>query len=173
VSLESARVLCADLGKLLVPVRLQVLSAPVDLALWPGLLAALVLLAVSVAVRGLRAPVLVLAGLLMSLPALAGLYGAKHVVLENRLYLAVVGVAVLAGEILRALDTGERTRPLLKVAPTALLFALAIATTRYSQSFANGDDFSRAAIAASPRSGVAVNLLQRAAMRNSGAGSIR
>jgi protein O-mannosyl-transferase len=173
VSLESARVLLADLGKLLVPVRLQVLSAPVDVAAWPGLIAALVLLAVGVGVRGLRAPVLVLAGSLMSLPALAGLYGAKHVVLENRLYLAVAGVAVLGGEVLRALGAGERPRPASRVAPAALLLALAVATARYSRSFASADDFSRAAIAASPHSGVAVNLLQRAAMRNSGAGSNR
>jgi hypothetical protein len=172
VSLASAQVLVADLGKLIVPFQLQVLSAPVDLPSWPGLVAATILLAAFVGVRGLRRPVVALAGLLLVLPAIAGLHGARFVVLENRLYLAVVGVAVLAAEILRALGAGERARPALTVAPAALLIALAIATTRYSKSFASGEEFAQAAIAASPRSGVAVNLLQRAAMRRGKSGSL-
>jgi hypothetical protein len=93
-------------------------------------------------------------------------------VLENRLYLAVAGVAVLGAEILRALGPRARARPALNIAPAALLIALAIATTRYSKSFANGAEFAKAAISASPRSGVAVNLMQRATMRGHQSGSV-
>jgi hypothetical protein len=143
-----------------------VLSAPEDLAVWPGLVACIVLAAALVGVRGLRRPVLVLAAALVVLPGLAGLYGAKFVVLENRLYLAVVGVALLGSEVLRALESSARQRALLQIAPAALLIALATLTVRYSPSFKDGYHFSRAAIAASPNSGLAVNLVQRAAMRN-------
>lgn len=166
LSLQHAKIPLVDLGKLFAPVHLQVLSAPEDLELWPGLVAAVLIAAALIGVRGLRPPVLALVATLLFLPGLAGLYGAKFVVLENRLYLAVVGVALLGSEVLRALESSGRQRALLSVAPAALLIALATLSVRYSPSFKDGYHFSRAAIAASPNSGLAVNLVQRAAMRN-------
>lgn len=166
LTFQHAKIPLADLGKLFAPVHLQVLSAPEDLKLWPGLAACVVVAAALVGVRGLRRPVLALAAALILLPGLAGLYGAKFVVLENRLYLAVVGVALLGSEALRALESSGRPRALLSIAPAALLIALATLSVRYSPSFKDGYHFSRAAIAASPNSGLAVNLVQRAAMRN-------
>lgn len=152
-------VLLADLGKLVCPVKLQVLSSPRDILLWPGIVATIVLGVAVWAVPGVRRRIAILALALLIVPMLASLPGARHVVLENRLYLPVAGLAILAAEVLRA--SGSISSPL-RIAPVIVastaLAALGIAAVLHSSNYRNRERFSEAAIVASPRSSIAANL---------------
>jgi len=158
-------VLLSDLGKLLLPVRLQVLAAPRDVHVWPGIIA-LVLIALllwRLPIKHNRIQAFALGCLL--LPMLVGLLGAKRVVLENRLYLSTVGVAVLLGHALQATHAKQiRLNRVRLIAATGVLLILGVATVRYSQSYQDRQRFAQAAITASPHSGLAVNLLRRSSL---------
>ncbi len=163
--------LLADFGKLVLPLRLQVLAAPEDVVWWPGVVALGIALAAVVALRGrgmrgLRGGVVGMGMLLAGVPVVMGVLASRLVVLENRLYLPAAGMAVLLAELFRvlALCVVKRRRVGLFVVggavPLLLLFALS--TLKYSQWFRDRQSFSLAAIEGSPRSGLAGYLRQRA-----------
>jgi hypothetical protein len=152
-------VLLSDIGKLALPLRLQVLATPVDTVAWPGWVVIVGLVITLWLVRGLRRGVVAFAIALMLAPSLMGLLATPLVVLENRLYLAVVGLAVLLGEVLRALQAGRaRYAKAAPVIVAACAVALSIVTLRYSQSFRDSEHFRLAAIKASPHSYLAMYL---------------
>ncbi len=152
-------VLLSDIGKLLLPLRLQVLAAPVDTVAWPGLVVILGVVITLWLVRGVRRGVVAFAILLMLAPSLMGLLATPLVVLENRLYLAVAGFSVLLGEVLRAIQTGRaRYAKAAPVVVAACSVVLSIVTLRYSRNFRDSDQFRMAAIKASPHSYLAMYL---------------
>jgi hypothetical protein len=162
--IESWPILVSDLGKLSLPVGLQVLAAPADIRAYSGaggvlLLGILILLGLRCGMR----PRVVTFGLVLVLcPLLAGLVGAKVVVLENRLYLAAAGTSVLLGEGLRAVRAWRpRWGHRFVAAGLVIPLAFGVAALRHSTNFRDRDRFSQAAIAASPHSGIAANLINR------------
>jgi hypothetical protein len=159
---QRSAVLLSDLGKLLFPVRLRVLSAPEDVLAWPGLVAIAGVAALVWLVRGLRVRIMLLAAAFTLVPLVTGLLGAKVVVLENRLYLAAVGTSILAGEVLRAVRAGGgRYARTWLAGATAVLVVLASVGLGYCPSFRDRERFSRAAIEGSPHSGLAAHLISR------------
>jgi hypothetical protein len=102
--------LVADIGKLLLPLRLQVLATVKDIVIWPGLIVA-GLFALSVAVSQMRRKIVLLAVTMSILVLLTALIASDFVILENRLYLAVVGVSLLVGNCCAALWHNGRDGP--------------------------------------------------------------
>lgn len=150
--------LLSDIGKLLLPVRLQVLAAPGDVLWWPG---AVVVAIVGAAcfMRGTRRNVTALALAFVMLPLLMSLLGASYVVLETRLYLPAAGMCVLLAEALRAARLrGPRIANTAIAVVAVLSIALCIVNLQYVPSFQDRDRFSQAAIKASPNSGIAASL---------------
>jgi hypothetical protein len=98
----------------------------------------------------------------LALVLLASLAGTGYVVLENRLYLAAVGMSLVFGEAIRAIRaTWPRwDLPIFAVCGGAVV-ALALTTLNHSASYRDRQRFAQAAIIGSPHSGVAVNLLRR------------
>ena len=157
-ALQGWPVLLSDLGKLLLPVRLQVIAAPVDTLAWPGIVVAAIIGA-SCFIRGMRRGIVALALAFVALPLLMSLLGAKYVVLETRLYLPIAGVGILLGELLRATRLlGAKTAISAFAVVAVFTVALGIVTMRYIPSFHDRDRFSNAAISGSPNSAIAHNL---------------
>jgi protein O-mannosyl-transferase len=160
--LSRSRVMLSDVGKVFLPLRLQVLAIPEDLVVWPGLLAIAGAGALVWLVRGVRWRIVALATAFVLVPSLFGLLGGKVVVLECRLYLATVGASILVGEVLRAVrEDSARYANLALGAVAALLVVLGVACHRYGASFRDRDHFSHAAIEGSPHSGLAAHLMSR------------
>jgi hypothetical protein len=159
---QPGSVVLSDLGKLVLPIRLQVLAAPEDTLAWPGLgVVALVALMMWV-VPSIHRPTAGFALGTVLLVLLVSLAGTRHVVLENRLYLAAAGMSLLFAELLRASLAAwpHRGRLLVAVCGAAVV-ALAGTSLGYSPSFGDRHRFAGSAIVGSPHSGVAVNLLRR------------
>lgn len=154
--------LLSGLGKLLLPLRLQVVASPVDLLWWPGCIVCAVTIAAWL-LPGMRRRITVLALALLVLPLLMSLFSARFAVLENRLYLPAAGVSVLTGELLRVMRTrgtniAHGTYALVIIS----CIGLSVVSWRYAGNFRNRDRFSQAAIEGSPNSGIARNLRFRA-----------
>ena len=154
-------VLLSDLGKVLFPVRLQVLASPKDLHVLPGIAAAILLGALVYYLSDLRSRRTALAAALFVLPALIGLAGAERVILENRLYLPSAGIALFAAELL-ALAAAHPLGRKISIAASCVVIALFIVQhTLQIAPYKNPDTFAARAIRDAPNSGVAVNLLRR------------
>lgn len=163
VALGGWRALVSGLGKLCCPVGLQVLATPGDSNVWPALPAFVVAAALVGGVSAQRKAVRL--ALIFTLPALlTSLLGGEHVVLESRLYWAAVGPCLLAGKALGLASTG---RPLglwiRRGLAAAAVLGLGALSQRHAQRYRDRDAFARAAIVASPHSGLAVHLLRRSA----------
>jgi hypothetical protein len=145
-------ILLADIGKLLLPVRLQVLAAHEDIVIWPGVVGAGLIVLV-VAARPMRPRIKLLAGTVLVLPMLMALLASETVILENRLYLAVVGVSLLVGELLRVI-LAHRARWVAPAYATlcGVSLLMAVTTLRHTRPYRDCETFSRAAMAASPSS---------------------
>lgn len=152
----------AELGKLFLPVRLQVIAAAEDVLLWPGLVAAVTVGSLVLLLPAMRTKRLLLASAIVFLPLLMNVPASQTVVLENRLYLPMVGVALFVGQLVMALGA---LGPTMRHATTAVMFGvLALQSTvslKHSKSFQTRDTFAQAAITASPSSGIAAHLMFR------------
>lgn len=144
-ALSAWPVLLSDLGKLVLPLRLQVASAPEDVAIWPGWIAAS-LIAVGVFFLRRRRRLVVLAMALVLAPSLLGLGSAGWVVLENRLYLPAMGVAVLAGGLLCSIP--DRRLAIGAVCLVAVVFA--VVALRHGRSFRDRESLVAAMTVESP-----------------------
>lgn len=154
--------LLSDIGKLLLPVRLQVLAAPQDVVWWPGI----VVVAIAGAacfMRGMRRGIMALALAFVLLPLLMSLLGASYVVLETRLYLPAAGMCVLLAEVLRATQLQGTKMSIAAFGVVAIfIIAMGIVNLRYVPSFRDRDCFSIAALEGSHNSSVARSLRFRA-----------
>jgi len=156
--LQGWPVLLSDIGKLLLPVRLQVIAAPIDTLKWPGVVVATIIGATCF-LRGIRRRVVTLAVAFLALPLLMSLLGAKYVVLETRLYLPAAGICILLGEVIRTTRLqSAKTKNIVLSISAVLCVLFCIITLRYIPSFADRVRFSDAAISGSPNSAIAGNL---------------
>jgi protein O-mannosyl-transferase len=151
--------LLVDTGKLVFPSGLQVLGDPNDTPLGPGAMAsAIAVVAVSL-VRGKHRRMLALAGAFVLLPWLASLPGTRYVLLDNRLYLPMVGLAILVAELMRGLQ--GRTRSVVGGAWLALVTVCTIFVVigwHHAEKYRDREGFSAAALQAAPRSSIAIHL---------------
>jgi hypothetical protein len=152
-------VLLADVGKLVLPIRLQVLAAPADVLVWPGLIVCGAMLCAGWRMPESRRNRLWLAASLVFLPLLMSLLGAESVILECRLYLPMVGVSLWLSELLILWRTDEKTGAIATYsACVPLLAGLGVMSFLYAAKFKDRDQFSQAAIEASPNSSIATHL---------------
>jgi Tfp pilus assembly protein PilF len=159
----------SSLGKLLLPIHLSVLATPEDTWLWPGLVGVGLLAAAALLVPRLRrARAELLFGLVCFIAFVApGLPASNLLVLESRLYLPAVAIAVGACAVARRaqLDGRPPARPrrardetagavrLVAIALVVLLFAAA--SFAYGDAFRDRMAFSEAAVRGSPHSALA------------------
>jgi tetratricopeptide (TPR) repeat protein len=147
----NAPLFLTSLGKLVLPIRLSVMATPEDSLVWPGVVAALALLA-AFAARGVRRPSLAfaLAGFVAfvapSLPA------STLLALECRLYLPAVAVILAACEIARAVPGPAAARA---TAGGAVIASLAIASFVHAGNFRDRRTFAEAAVRGSPHASLA------------------
>lgn len=164
VAIHRGAVLLAELGKLVFPVRQEVLMAPDSLRVGPGIAIGLGLASLIALTPRLRTRRLLFAGVLTVCPLVMNLLASQTIVLECRLYVPMAGIALLIAELLQTL--GERA-PLRANLVTALVgvhcLVLGHKSYRYSRDFENPRRFARAALAAAPSSAVARSLMFRAA----------
>jgi hypothetical protein len=158
--------LLSGVGKLLIPLRLQVLAAPQDVLWWPGVVTGALLIAVCF-LRGMRRGIITFAWAMILLPLMMSLLGARNVMLETRLYLPAAGICVLAAEFLR----GARVKGVLIYRSAfALVIAFGlmccIVNLHYVPNFRDRTSFSQAAIKGSPNSGIAHSLIFKASYKN-------
>jgi len=150
--------LLSDFGKLLLPIRLQVLAAPQDTLSWPGIVV-IAITATLCFMRGVRTRIAAIALALMLLPLLISLLGARYVVLETRLYLPAAGMCILLGEFLRTFQIkGMKFATVARAGVAMLAMALCLVNMHYIPNFRDRDTFSQAAIKGSPDSGIAASL---------------
>lgn len=158
--------LLSGMGKLLIPLRLQVLAAPQDLLWWPGILTSAIMIAACF-LKGMRRSIVVFAWAMITLPLLLSLLGARNVVLETRCYFPAAGLCMLLAEFLHMVKCkGVLISRSAAACAAALAVMLCIANIRYVPDFRNRVSFGQAAIKESPNSGIAANLLFRAAYQN-------
>ena len=149
--------LVGALGKLILPVHLSVLATPADTWLWPGFVGAAGLFLAARLPRVRRVHILFSVGCVVAflLPALPA---SNLLVLENRLYLPAVGIALVFCELLRAsaLSPRARTFPAARATITApVLAVLAVMSFSYTSHFSNRMTFAQAAAEQSPHSSLA------------------
>ena len=165
---EHRAVLIADAGKVMFPVRLQVMATHKDVWLWPGLVA-VPLMAVAAWTKTLRRRVLFLALTLMATPIIMGLLASNFILLENRLYLACVGLCIGVGELLRHLrELGDTPWRRSACVASAIAALFAVRTVTYSEQFRDSETYARAAIKAAPGSYLAMRLNFVASMSGRG-----
>jgi hypothetical protein len=152
-------VLLSDLGKLMLPLRLQVVAAEQDILAWPGVLT-VAAFGASVFVSSIRPRLILLAATIAITPLAFSLPGAKVAVLESRSYLPTVGMCVLIAEWLRTVSalvpTGIR-----ETVSVVLVAACFVVSARHRQDYLDAETFCRAAINGSPHSPIAANLVMR------------
>ncbi|MBN1307452.1 MAG: glycosyltransferase family 39 protein [Chitinispirillaceae bacterium] len=148
----------SGVGKLLLPLRLQVLASPHDILWWPGVVV-ITIVGVVCLISKMRRRISALALSLITFPLLISLLGARNVTLETRLYIPVIGACIFIAEFLQM--TGLYGKRVVNAAFTiiaVLCVALGVVNLRHARSFRDRDRFSRAAIEGSPNSGIAANL---------------
>ena len=165
-SWEHRWVLLSDIGKLLMPVRLQVMATEKDVLLWPGAVVVL-LVGTSLLLPSIRRRIVYLAMTLMLATLFMSLLASDFILLENRLYLAIAGMCLWLAELLRAASDAGAKR-LAAVLWCGLTLVFAGRALRYCDQFRDEDSYSRAAIEASPGSYLAMRL--RFARTHSGHG---
>ena len=154
--------LLSDIGKLLLPVRLQVLAAPQDVLWWPGVVV-IVIAGAACFLRGMRRGIVAFALALVLLPLLMSLLGASYVVLETRLYLPAAGMCVLLGEVMHTTRSRGTKRSIAAFGVVAIfIISLGFVNLRYVPNFRDRYSFSNAAIEGSHSSSVAHSLRFRA-----------
>ncbi len=139
-------------GKLLLPVDLQVLATLRDSSIWPALVA-LVLLGVAVAMlREASRRLFIWAALLVPALSLAPtLAVSEQLILDNRLYLPLAGIALgILACVNHALTRRPQTEPLWRMGGLVGGLGLIVLTLRYEGAFESPRAFCEAAVAGSP-----------------------
>ena len=159
--LRNVPTLLVGIGKLLVPVDLAVLATMRDSAWWPGCVALLMLTSAAMWMRDERRRFFIWAAIILPLLLLAPtLAVADFLILDNRLYLPLVGialaVAVFAEQVLVFFANSKKMLyPCLVIA----IVALAMRSVQYARAFESPRSFCEAAVAGSPHLALAhVNL---------------
>lgn len=143
--------IAGDLGKLVLPAHLSVLSVSEDTWTWPGVVAAGLLVAAFWLPRIRRAPlgVAILCLLVFIAPSLPA---SNLLTLETRLYLPAVAYILVLVELVRSIRAPPRVMTLVGAALILVFFARA---WFYTGDFENRMTFARAAVEESPHSSLA------------------
>ena len=150
-------VLLSDFGKSLLPFHLQVLSTPKDVHVWPGVVALGFVAASLWLIPRMRRDIVLLGCTMMTLPLLLAMLASDFVILESRLYLPIAGASLLIAELLRAIRMHRpRLWCLTLTVAGSLCLVFSLVTLRYSKLFSDREQFSQAAIKASPGSYLAM-----------------
>jgi len=149
--LAGFRALLTGLGSLGVPFEPRLLAVPADVPLWPGALAlGLLLGAIALPQLSRRRLLFAVGGSVIA--ALPSLPASSVLVLESRLYLPALLLALAVAEIARALPLAEGRRLALGAACVVLTLALAWRTLG---NFSDRTTFARAVARGSPHSSLA------------------
>lgn len=147
----------SSLGKLMVPVHLSVLATRSDTPLWPGVVAAAMVLATLLVpgLRRVRRRLLFAIGcfVLFAAPALPA---SRVLILENRLYLPAVAFVMWLSEVGSAVKLPSRAKLALA---GSVVGALAILTFSYQGEFKDRVTFFQSAVRTSPQSSLAHRFL--------------
>lgn len=152
LTLANASRLVSALGEIVLPVRLSVLADARDVPVWPGVVAAVAVAAAVRFVPGVRTRVVAAGAAAFVLLLLPSVLLPGTLVVDSRLYLPAVGVAIALGEIAGALPFERRT---VAAFAGAGVVALAVVTVAFESSFRDRRAFARDAVAGSPHSGMA------------------
>jgi hypothetical protein len=139
------------LGKLVLPVNLSVLAIPEDTRLWPGLLAAILVLC-ALRMPGIRRREALVALSFFVVLVWPSLPASNLLNLENRFYLPAVGIVWLICEFAKALRWPTRRKI---VGAGTILALFATVSFSYSREFRDRLTFSLAAVRGSPHSSLA------------------
>jgi hypothetical protein len=161
VLLQNTPTLVAGLGKLFMAVELHTLATLHDTTWWPGWFVLAVVAGVGVWLPSARRRTFFWAALIVPFFVLAPTLAVSDVlILDNRLYLAVLGLALgllVPAEVL--LNRWPAWRPHLAGALAMLLVLLGADTVRYARAFSSPKTFCLAAVEGSPHLALAhVNL---------------
>jgi len=155
---DSARVLVASAGKVLVPIFPAAFASAEDLSLWPGLLAIAALTGATLRVPGVRRRVVAL-GAVVFVVGLAPTLAFAGPALDCRLELPACGALLAAIEVARAAwasrAAGEGTHTGAIGVAVAVLAALAIVTVAFEGSFRDPRAFAMQAVDDAPHSSLA------------------
>ncbi len=148
---SSLPALVSSLGKLVLPVHLSVMSTRQDSVLWPGVVAACALAALTF-VPGVRRAHLLFAAACFVAFVLPGLPASRLLVLESRLALPGIAIVMVACEL-----AGRASWPIRagRAAAAAVIVALAATTFSYAGDFRDRLSFAEAAVRGSPHSALA------------------
>lgn len=161
--IHNSPALLVGFGKLLVPLELDVLATVRDSSLVPGIVAICLLALGAFFVRGERRHRFVWAGLLLPLGVLVpALAVSDFLILDNRLYLPLAGIAVAASIAAEAALEKSKRAHTGWATSAALIIALAIWTVRRGHLFESPRAFSDAAVEGSPH--LALAYLNRGAV---------
>jgi hypothetical protein len=139
-------------GRLVVPVNPSLLAVREDLSVWPGLVAAVVIVVAMRLLSGVRRRVVALGAAAFVLFLAPTLLVPGTLVLESRLYLPACGAILVLAEIVRAL---QRERTLLIAFSGVTVAALAAMTIAYEGTYRDRRAFATNAVSASPHSPLA------------------
>ena len=140
------------LGKLIIPIHLAVLAIPRDTWLWPGVLAAGLVVIAAVFVPAVRRRT-VLFGMIIFVAGLApGAPASNMLILENRLYLPAIGIILIACEAAGRAAWPARIQ---RAAAAALVTLFAAASVSYAGDFRERLTFAEAAVRGAPHSSLA------------------
>jgi hypothetical protein len=145
--------LFASLGQLVFPANPSLITVQEDLPLWPGVLAAGVIVAAARFIPCVRPRVVAVGAATFVLFLLPALLVPGTLIQGSRLYLPSVGVLVCVGEIARAVS--ERDRPLLLSCFGTAVAMLAAVTLAYEGTFRDRRAFARSAVDAAPHCALA------------------
>jgi hypothetical protein len=174
VAWQYRNVFVADLGKVVLPIRLQVLATQEGILLWPGLIVIVVVLtAVGISIRTPQRASVWLALSLVVLPIAMGVFASDFVLLENRLYLACAGLCIGVGQWLDyAREVGAKSWRYSASLVGVAIVMHAVRAAHYSEQFRDSRTYAQAAIRAAPGNYLAMRL-QMAASITGGGGKSR
>jgi protein O-mannosyl-transferase len=144
--------LAAAFGKLVVYVRPTVVAVSEDIPVWPGVVGTAGFVVMTATLPGIRRRVMAVGAMTVLAFLLPPVLLTGSLVLDSRLYLPAVGVALMLGEIVRAL--GPEPRVLGAFAGVALV-GLGALTVAFEGAFRDRRTFAREAVSGSPHSALA------------------
>ena len=152
VNADPAARLAAGFGKLILYLRPTVIAVDDDVPVWPGLVAVAGLVVVTWLVPGIRRRVMALGAVVVVAFLLPPALLTGTLVLDQRLYVPAVGVALMVGEILRALAPERR---MLGAFAGVTLVGLGALTMAFEGAYRDRRSFAREAVSGSPHSALA------------------
>ena len=145
-------VLLIHLGKVLVPIHLAVLAYSRDSSMWPGLVGLVAIVGAVSRVSGARRRLAAWGVLVFAIVLFPTLTVSDFLILENRLYVAAMGIVVVGLVVVERLlnDSRPPVRAGAAFAAVSVIGGLCLATGAYGRAFESPESFTTQAVATSP-----------------------